>query len=299
VLLICFIVNPAAGSGKAKAAIPVIERMMQERGMDYTIVFTHTPGDFARVAGQIDFDTVKTIVCVGGDGTVQEYVGLAVQRDVNFAVIPAGSANDLLRSIPGTAPKFRTFEEKIMFYVNKIFEDRTIDADIVTMNGDKYVFNIGGTGIDIQVLKDALPLKKTFGGAAYFISLIKNAFTYRTEAMTLTVDGESETNEFLLLAVSNGAYYGGNLQIAPTAVIDDGFITLCKVKRMLRLKLMTLFPLVKPGRHTMLKEVSIHNCEAVTLEYPGKKTINVDGNLYEVESPLEFRIIKGAVRLIV
>jgi diacylglycerol kinase family enzyme len=117
--------------------------------------------------------------------------------------------------------------------------------------------------------------------------------------MTLTVDGESETGEILLLAVSNGAYYGGNLQIAPSAVIDDGFITLCKVKRMPRLRLMTLFPLVKPGRHTILKEVSILNCEEVKLEYSGKKTITFDGNLYALESPLTFRIVRGAVKLVV
>jgi len=297
--LIYFIINPAAGSGKAKEATPVIERLMQARGAEYSVVFTHSPGDFAHVAGQIDFDKAKTIACVGGDGTVQEYVGLAAQRDVNFAIIPAGSANDLLHSAPGGVPKFRAFEEKIAFYTNKILDGRTIPADVVEVNDELYFFNIGGTGIDIEVLKGALPLKKIFGGAAYFISLIKNAVIYRTEEMTLTVDGESETGEFLLLAISNGAYYGGNMKIAPSAVIDDGLITLCKITKMPRLRLMTLFPLVKSGRHTVLKEVSMHNCEEVKLEYQGKKTINVDGNLYEFESPLAFRIIKSAVRLVV
>lgn len=297
--MICFIVNPAAGSGKAKAAVSVIEDVMRERGAEYSVIFTQAPGDHERIAKQIDSNAVKTIVCVGGDGTVQEYVGLAVRRDVNFSIIPAGSANDLLYSVPGSVRDFRTFEEKIAFYAKKVLDGRIINADIVAVNGDRHFFNIGGTGIDIEVLKGALPLKKTFGGAAYFISLIKNAVTYRAEEMTLTVDGVAETTRFLLLAVCNGAYYGGNLNIAPPAVIDDGLITLCKVKKMPRLKLMALFPLVKPGKHTKLKEVSFLNCEEVKLEYSGKKTINFDGNLYEFESPLTFRILKGAVRLIV
>jgi len=298
-LLIHFIVNPVAGSGKAETAVPVIEKLMRESGAEYSIIFTQAPGDFARIAGQIDLNTAKTIACVGGDGTVQEYVGLAVQRDISFAVVPAGSGNDLLYSIPGFPGNFRTFEEKTAFYTKKILTGNTIPADIISVNSERYFFNIGGTGIDIQVLKDAIPLKKTFSGAAYFMSLIKNAITYHAEEMTLTVDGESETGKLLLLAVSNGAYYGGKLQIAPGAMIDDGLITLCKVKNMPRIKLMLMFPLVKPGRHTKLKEVSILNCEEIKLEYHGKKTINFDGNLYEYESPLKFQIIKSAVRLVI
>ena len=297
--MICFIINPAAGSGRAKAAVPVIERLMNESGAEYSLVYTSSPGDFERVAGQIDPGRIKTVACVGGDGTVQEYAGLAVHREVNFAIVPAGSANDFLYSVPGSVHKFRTLEEKITFHLEKILRGHTIAADVVAVNGERYFFNIGGTGIDIQVLRDALPLKKTFGSASYFLSLIKNVITYRAEEMTLTVDGKSETDKFLLLAVCNGGYYGGKLRIAPPAVIDDGFITLCKVKKMPRLKLMAMFPLVKPGRHTCMKEVVIQKCEEVKLEYRGKKTINFDGNLYEFESPLTFQIMKGAVNLIV
>lgn len=297
--MVCFIVNPVAGSGKAKTAVAMIEKLMRKSGMEYSLVYTRSHGDIERVAGQIDLNTVKTIACVGGDGTVQEYAGLAVRRDINFCVIPAGSANDLLYSLPGGVRSFRSFEEKIAFYVKKIPAGRTILADVIAVNDEKYFFNIGGTGIDIQVLRDAIPLKKRFGGASYFISLIKNVVTYRGEEMTLTVDGKTETGKFLLLAVCNGAYYGGKINIAPSAAINDGFITLCKVKNMPRLKIMALFPLVKPGQHTRLKEVSIQNCEEIKLEYRGKKTINFDGNLYEFESPVTFKILKDAVRLIV
>ncbi|MCL2837408.1 MAG: diacylglycerol kinase family lipid kinase [Defluviitaleaceae bacterium] len=297
--MVCFIINPVAGSGKAKTAGAVIERLMRKSSVKYSLVYTRSPGDIEWVAGQIDLAAVKTIACVGGDGTVQEYVGLAVRRDINFGVIPAGSANDLLYSLPGGARNFRSFEEKIAFYVKKILAGRTMRADIIAVNGEKYFFNIGGTGIDIQVLRDTLPLKKSFGRASYLISLIKNVVTYNSEEMTLTIDGKTETGKFLLLAVCNGAYYGGKLRIAPSGAIDDGYITLCIFKSMPRLKMMALFPLVKPGLHTRIKEVSIQNCEELKLEYRGKKTINFDGNLYEFGSPLTFKIIKGAVRLII
>lgn len=297
--MIYFIVNPAAGSGKAEAAAPIIENIMQRHGADYEIIRTSRPNDVARVAGMIDFSAAEAIICVGGDGTVQEYVGLAVGRGINFGVIPAGSANDLLLSTSDGKRKFKAFEEKITFYTDKIIGGKTTPVDVIILNKDRYLLNIGGTGIDIKVLQDALPMKKRLGAAAYFISLIKNSVTYKSTTMTLTVDGVKETGNYLLLAVSNGQYYGGNLRIAPPALIDDGKITLCKVCKMPRIKLMLLFPLVKPGWHTKFREVTYVECTDVMLEFDGKKTINLDGNLIEYMSPLSFKIQKSAVKLLI
>jgi len=297
--MIYFIVNQTAGSGKAKNSIPMIEKFMQERTIAYTLLYTDKPDDAARIGGLIDWERAEAIVCVGGDGTVQETVGLAIGRSVKFGILPAGSANDFLYSVPGEPPKFRSFEQKISFYLEKIIRTQTISVDAVRFNDTHHLLNIGGTGIDIQVLRDALPIKKILGSAAYFISLVKNVFTYRTEEMTLSVDGVTQTGRFLLLAMCNGSYYGGHMQIAPPAKISDGLLTLCKVKKMPRLKLLALFPSVKPGRHTRFKEVSFVDCKSVKLEYSGKKLINLDGNLVEFESPLTFEILPGAVQLIV
>ena len=297
--MIYFIVNPAAGSGKAKKAVPIIEKIMNDNLAEYSVIYTSSPDDFLQVSSLIDYSTAKSIVCVGGDGTIQEYVGLAVGRAVKFGVIPAGSGNDLIHSIPGDDRKFRKFEDKIKFFTEKIIKGENMPLDAVSVNGEKYFFNIGGTGIDIQVLKDALPLKKFFSGAAYFISLIKNIFTYKAMEMTLTIDGNTETNEFLLLAVCNGSYYGGNLHIAPPAAINDGFITLCKVVKIPRIKLLALFPSVKLGNHAKLKQVSFVTCREVKLEFDNKKLINLDGNLFEFESSIKFKIIENAVNFIV
>jgi YegS/Rv2252/BmrU family lipid kinase len=318
--MVYFIVNPAAGNGKAKAAVPVIDRLMRYSGEAYSFVHTNKPGDIEWVASQIDYSAAKAIACVGGDGTVQEFVSLAVGRGVDFAVIPAGCGNDLIYSMPGGGQKFNSFDEKIEHYTRAIINGGTMLADIVAVhgsngngnngngnngngnNGDNgviYFFNIGGAGIDTEVLKDAILLKKTFAGAAYFMSLIKNVATYKNKEMTLMVDGKAEKGKYLLLAVCNGAYFGGHLRIAPSAIINDGQITLCKITKVPRLKLMAVFPMVKSGRHIVFKEVSQTNCSSVIVEFQGKLVLNLDGNLCEFESPLFFELRKGAVRLVV
>ena len=294
-----FIVNPASGAGKAMAAAPIVEALMNDSRRDHIILYTESDDDFERIAGLINVDKADAVVCIGGDGTIQQYAGLAVGRDVPFGVIPAGTGNDLMYSLPDGEKKFPSFEDKIRYYVDKVLQGATAPVDAVAVNGDRYFVNIGGSGADIQVLKDAIPLKKYFGGASYFLSLVKNAVTYQAEKMTLTVDGCIETDYYLLLAVCNGSYYGGHLRIAPGALIDDGYLTLCIVKKMPKLKLMAVLPSVRSGAHGRFKEVSFVNCTSVQLEYEGVRTINFDGNLLDFESPLSFEIRKGALRFIV
>ena len=250
--MIYFIVNPAAGSGKGAKAVPIIERVMAAHGAAYAIIHTEkSDDDYRRVSELIDYGREAAIVSVGGDGTSQEYAGLAVGKNAGFGVIPVGSGNDLLYSIPGMHRKFRSFDEKITFYAEKIAAGKTAAIDAVTVNG-RYFINIAGTGLDIRVLKGALPLKKRLGGSAYFISLIKNVFTYKPEKMRLTIDGAEQTGEYALLAIANGSYYGGHMRVVPPAVADDGLLTVCVVRRMLKIKLLAMFPLVKPGWHTRI-----------------------------------------------
>jgi len=271
---------------------------MRELGAEYTFIYSERPDDAERIATLIDAGKTSAIICVGGDGTVQEFLGIALSMDLPIGVIPCGSANDFLYSLPETSRKRRSFEENAAFYTDMAVKCAYRRVDAVSINDARYFLNIGGTGIDIQVLRDALPMKKFIAGGAYFISLIKNAVTYREEAMNVTIDGEPGTVPLLLLAVCNGSYYGGHLRVAPPALIDDGLLTLCIVKKMHRLKRMAMFPLVKPGLHGSLKETSFVNCASVTLEFEGKRIINADGNLLEYESPLTFRVLKGAVKFI-
>ena len=67
----------------------------------------------------------------------------------------------------------------------------------------------------------------------------------------------------------------------------------------LGLKLLALFPFVKPGKHVKFSEVSFINCERLKLEFKGSLTLNLDGNLKSFKNPVEFEIIKNSVNFII
>ena len=96
-----FIVNPAAGKGKAKARIvPEIEAYFAAHPqLSYEIYVTTEAGDGQRfVAERAQTGAPVRFYACGGDGTPYEVVNGAYKYpNAQVAIIPLGSGNDLVR----------------------------------------------------------------------------------------------------------------------------------------------------------------------------------------------------------
>ncbi|HVI39325.1 MAG TPA: diacylglycerol kinase family protein, partial [Anaerovoracaceae bacterium] len=118
-----FIMNPAAGKGKAgKVFLPKIIETAKGMGIDYEIHRTIAPGDAqhfvssrceARECLQEMEDTFRFYAC-GGDGTLNEVAnGAYGHKNVEIAMIPAGTGNDFPRSF-GDMKYFENIELQIL-----------------------------------------------------------------------------------------------------------------------------------------------------------------------------------------
>ena len=67
-----FIVNPAAGGGRARRIWPEIEERLKKEGVSYQWTLTRGPGDAGRIAAGLSDDVIA--VAVGGDGTLSEMI---------------------------------------------------------------------------------------------------------------------------------------------------------------------------------------------------------------------------------
>ena len=295
--MITFIVNPAAGHGRTLAVIPIIQRMMDESGRAYSILETITPGHACELALQAAAHNVKIVVAVGGDGTVQEIASGLVGTNTALAVIPSGSGNDFVHSLRPRFKQRSRFEERIAQYVSMLLNSTPTAIDAIRMN-DRYFANIGSIGIDAEIAMYAARLKKNFHGAAYLLSTIKNIFTYTPKKVRITCDGRVIEKSVSLCAVCNGQYYGGGFNISPSADMMDGKITLCVVDKLSRFMFGLLFPSVLFGAHTKMKQVEYIDCTHVTIEYINTMPVNLDGNIYKLNAPLDFTIVPGGLKVI-
>jgi diacylglycerol kinase family enzyme len=79
------IANPRAGRGKVDAALPQVERVLREEGLDYRIVRTTHPGHATEAARDALRNGERYLVAAGGDGTVHEVVNGMIRNGTAIA----------------------------------------------------------------------------------------------------------------------------------------------------------------------------------------------------------------------
>ena len=91
-----FILNPEAGKGSAVRTWRRLEPMISGSGIQHEVLRTESEGDAIRLAKGA---SGQCVVAVGGDGTVNEIANALVGSGKTMGVIPAGSGNDMIKSI--------------------------------------------------------------------------------------------------------------------------------------------------------------------------------------------------------
>ena len=295
------ILNPQAGRGDGPKFLPFIKESVKNDELDIKI--TTGPNDAVNFAKEAVESKSQGIIAVGGDGTVQEIVtGMLSGRDkcdIPLKIISCGSGNDLKRSLN----RLNKLAIKDVEDAGDANDTHYIDAIRV---GERACLNIANIGLDAKIVYNARRFKRFFGKNAYVLSAIISIAGHKNIPLVVNLDDgsvklddSSVKNEFTLVAICNGQYYGGNMRIAPSAQIDDGLITLCMIDSLSKLKALTLFPLVLMDRHAGLKPIRYTECKKVSITTNGPQTLCLDGNLYECEGLVEFEILPSAIRVVV
>jgi len=284
------IINPNAGRGDGRKLGADVEKFLKGHGHEVVLHICTENHEASSAAKKASAAGSQGIIGVGGDGTVQAIAaGILEDRDkcnTPLGIISCGSGNDWKRSFPGAED-----------CLNALLTGSTKTIDAIRANG-MACLNIANVGIDAKIVRTALPLKKTLGKYAYVIASLVNINRRMNTRLTIEIaGGERLQGDFTLVAVCNGQYYGGNMHIAPSAVMDDGQITLCIVKGLRPSRAFVLLPKMLVGRHTGDRAVRFLECEGVRLISDRPQVLCLDGNLYEAPEVIDFRILPGAVRV--
>ena len=96
-----FIANPNARSGRGILLWKQIEKILQEKEIEYKVLFTKYQHHATRLVHDLTSDSAShTIVVLGGDGTLNEVIdGIAYLDKVTLGYIPLGSGNDFARGL--------------------------------------------------------------------------------------------------------------------------------------------------------------------------------------------------------
>lgn len=292
-----FILNPHSGKRKKIGAMEAsIKNACRKRNLDYHIYYTTCPGDATEyVRSMVRSSKEKQrFICIGGDGTINEIVNSApCIPHVEFGVIPHGSGNDFVRNF-GDTEIFHDIEAQI--------DGESVSLDLIKCN-EHYCVNMVNIGFDCEVVKAADKFKKLSPKLSYILGIVAVLFKRIGTKMKLIFDdGEVRNGELTLTAIANGKFCGGGFMAAPTAELDDGMLDMCIIKRVSRLRFLSLVGCYKKGRHLENKKaqryITLKRVSHLRMEFEKPLPICIDGEIKGAKN-VEFTLVRNAFNFVI
>lgn len=220
------IINPTAGKNRARDNLFMLVNYFFLNDYHVTVFPTQAKGDACNFAAEFA-SYYDAIVCVGGDGTLNETVtGLMffdAERRPLLGYIPAGSTNDFASTLGISNEMDKAAEQ---FCTGSPFH-----CDIGRFNG-RYFTYVAAFGLFTDVSYETpQPLKNALGHAAYLLEGVKSLASVKNYHLKITCDGEEIEDDFIYGQFSNATSIGGIMDIGRTGVqLDDGLFEVILIR---------------------------------------------------------------------
>ena len=278
------IVNPAAGRGRTGRDLRHLLMGIRDAAGEVDVAETGRRGDAAELAGAAARARRPLVIGLGGDGTLDEIVnGLlpagpqAYRATPDPALLPAlgivgtGTGGDFGRSL-GIPHELGAY-----FAALKYGADRAIDvgwARFPDLDGhlvERYWINVLSAGLGGLVDRYTAAAPAFLGGRlAYAQATLRAIVTCRRVKLACSfVDAQGLRRELPLdahaVAICNGRTFGGGMNIAPMARLDDGLLEVIAFQTRTRWRLVGRFSTIYSGRHLLEAGVDHFTCREVEL----------------------------------
>ncbi len=223
------LLNPKAGAGASLRKLPELRAALREHGHEHDVVETTCAGDASRLVEEARREGVELLAVVGGDGTLNEVVQAYIDASGNpvagpeLAVIPAGTGGDFRRSL-GVGNLLSEAVACLGRPARKVDLGRLRLTDANGQSVTRAFINI--TSFGVGGLTDQLVNQgpKWLGGKpAFLVGSLRATLAYRNQPVRVSVDGNIvHEGPIFNVALANGRFFGGSMEVAPHASLDDG-----------------------------------------------------------------------------
>ncbi len=301
-----FVVNPISGNGRTGRHWRAYESLFRRQlGGDFEVRMTEQPWHAAELTKDAVVNGATTIVSVGGDGTLNEVTnglldgtGRLWNPDTRLAVLSLGTGSDFIKTLGETqAPED---------LVHRLKEGgtRQIDAGLCEYAAagaprSRYFLNVAQVGSGGAVVDRVNRTTKILGGKTSFvIAILRTLPKYRNTRISYRADGgpaaEGIVND---LVVANGRFFGGGLQPAPRADLEDGLLDVVVIGDIDFKTTRKNLGLLREGKHLDLPYITWFRAKELVVR-AGEEMIDLDGE-YVGRRARRFEILPRAIRLVV
>lgn len=277
-------INPHSGNGRGAEVGAEVIRYLSLHDISYRSVAAATADELASaLSNEVDGKSYQGLIAVGGDGLAHLVMQICVPRHLPFAIIPAGTGNDFVRTLGWSLSDIEPLLERVT-----TSEPASIDLG----NVDSEWFGaILSTGFDSVVNERANRLKWPSGPQRYNLAIALELPRFKPTAYEITCDGATFTTEAMLVAIGNGKSYGGGMNICPQAQMNDGLFDLIILEPVSKVEFLKVFPSVYSGSHITHPKVRSLRAKKVTIN--AKAVAYADGERIG-PAPISAECVKDA-----
>jgi YegS/Rv2252/BmrU family lipid kinase len=282
---VALIVNPSAGGGRARRALPAVQERLGALGVAFS---TDATRDLEH-AGQLARDAAESgrvVVTLGGDGLVGCVAGAL--RDVPGAVLgvlPGGRGNDFARVV-GIPLDARAACDVIAHG-----QPRPVDLGAA---GEHAFVGIASAGFDSEANRHANGAPRRLGRLVYVYGALRALVDWTPAVFTVEVDGERVRFSGWGVATANSKAYGGGMYLAPEARLDDGAFDVVLASATSRLRLLPTMAKVFRGRHLDEPHIRVLRGASVSIDADRPFDVFADGDPIGA-LPITLRVLPAAL----
>ena len=247
-----FIINPYAGKRDQTSRIyGMADHLRDEHGLECACMLTDRPGgatDMARKLAETG-EELRLYAC-GGDGTISEVAnGIAGFSNAAMTAIPTGTGNDFLKNF---GPDMEKFQDAENLWAGEVFP-----LDLIACNG-RLCLTIACNGIDARIADSVHQYGNSpllHGRNSYLASVAVN-FLFKPigRHWKVWLDDEALEDDFALVSMCNGRYYGGGSMPVPEARMNDGVLHTVLIKNIPKATFARLFAPYSAGEYRKLPQ---------------------------------------------
>lgn len=237
----------------------------------------------------MEADEIDAVAVAGGDGTINPLIECLVERQVPLLVLPAGTANDLARSL--RLPR----EPEALACL--LLEGHVGTADVGYANGKPFL-NAASIGMTNTISRlQTKERKRKWGVLSYALSALQAALEPRS--FVARFDGGSERGDLrcIQLLIGNGRFYGGGMTVHADATLTDGTLHLYAVVPRSVFGLAALLPFLRFGRADLAPEVLCDEGQEISIATRPRRHVFADGEEL-TGTPVRFKVRPNALKVI-
>lgn len=208
------IFNPVSGRKAAQRLLPNAIRIFAGNGFAVTVYPTGKPGDATRYA-ELYADEFNTIVCIGGDGTLNETVCGLIKNgaDTPIGYIPAGSTNDFAAC--------HGISSDASIAAQNILRGNIKEIDVGDFGGRSFTYVSAFGAFSDLSYNTPQGLKNVLGHSAYLLDAVRDLPKIKSRHLKFRSEDHVFEGDYIFGAVCNSTSVAGTISL-PESIVDTG-----------------------------------------------------------------------------